>query len=137
MTSRPAHRDPRRIALVFAGGAVGASLRAWLGASLPPSTAGFPWATFTANVTGAFMLGLLSEFLLRRVRDEGRRHALQLTFGTGLLGGYTTYSSFAVETVTLLDDAPWLAAGYAAGTVVAGFAAAAAGWRLARGRGAS
>lgn len=125
------HLDPRWLALVFAGGAVGATMRAALGSLAAAQPGGWPWGTFIANVTGALALGFLTELLLRRVRDERRRQALQLTFGTGLLGGYTTYSSFAVETVALLGAAPWLGVAYGATTVIAGFAAAAGGWWLA------
>lgn len=132
VTARPAHRDPRRVALVFVGGATGATLRAGIGAVAATGAGQFPWGTFFANVSGALLLGFLSEVLLGLVRDERRRQSVLLTLGTGLLGGYTTYSSFAVETAALLTTAPWLAVAYAVGSVAAGFAAALAGWALGR-----
>ena len=122
---RPVHLRPRLVGLVVLGGAVGATLRDRLEAAAATPPGAFPWATFAINVSGAFALGALVELLALLVPDAARRRALQLTLGTGVLGGYTTYSSFALETVTLVErGAPALALGYAASSVVAGFAAA-------------
>src|SRR5699024_11239433 len=57
-----------------------------------------PVGTFLANISGAFLLGLLVESLSRRGADHGRRRDLRLLLGTGLLGGYTTYSALANDT---------------------------------------
>jgi CrcB protein len=83
---------------------------------------GFAAGTFIVNVTGSFLLGLLSETT-----------APALTIlGVGGLGAYTTFSSFARDTVALLDHRRlWLAAVYVAATAVAGIAAAALGCLLA------
>lgn len=137
LTARPAHLDLRRIGLVLAGGVVGTALRNWIETLSAPEPGMFPWATFAINVTGALLLGLLVEALARRVRDTRRRQALQLTFGTGLLGGYTTYSTFALETVALGDDELGLALGYAVASMVGGFLAAQLGMTLGRRGGAS
>lgn len=121
-------------AVVFVGGALGTAIRAGLEAALPAQPGGWPWPTFGINLSGAFVLGLLLELLSRRGPDEGTRRLLRLGFGTGLLGGYTTYSSFAVETVRLVlagEVAGGL--GYAVASVALGMAAAVAGM-LAAGR---
>lgn len=124
-----AHRDPRLLALVFAGGTVGTAVRAILENRFAPAAGAWPWATFLINVSGAFMLGLLLAGLLRRGADSGGRRTARLGLGTGVLGGYTTYSTFAVETAHL----GWpLGPGYALGTASLGIAAAAAGLALAR-----
>ena len=107
-------------------------------ARLLPGQAGWPVATLTVNLVGAFALGVLLETLiLRRPRARtGRR--IRLLFGTGLLGGFTTYSTLAVETVHLLESQPWQGIGYLVGSVVVGIAAAALGvWTAARATGAA
>lgn len=124
-TPRPAHLRPRLVALVVLGGAAGATLRDRIEAAAATPAGAFPWATFAINVSGAFALGALIETLAFLISDAARRRAVQLSLGTGLLGGYTTYSSFAVETVGLAErGAPLLALGYAAASVAVGFAAA-------------
>jgi len=72
------------------------------------------------NVVGAFALGLLLESLVRRGPDAGRRRDLRLLVGTGVLGGFTTYSALAVDTATLLGDALPIAINYGVGSVVLG-----------------
>ncbi|MCE4027489.1 CrcB family protein [Microbacterium sp. Au-Mic1] len=132
---------PLRLALVVVGGVIGTAARLGLGLALPtPSGHGLsavPWATLIANVVGAFLIGVLA------ARLPGS-HAVRVLLGTGVLGGFTTYSAFAVGTVTLWHAQPWLAAAYAIGSVVLGIGAAALGlgagrpgrWRWARPRAA-
>jgi CrcB protein len=111
---------------------VGTVVRAALETAFPAQPGGWPWATFAINVTGAFLLGLLLETLARRGPDAGARQLLRLGLGTGVMGGYTTYSTFAVETVRLLGAGAVLSGlGYALGTVLLGLAAALAGGRMA------
>lgn len=117
---------PLRLALVAAGGAIGTAARLGLGLLLPTAT-GIPWATLIANVLGAFLLGILAA----RLPGSSARRIL---LGTGVLGGFTTYSALAVGTVQLWHDQPLLAAGYALGSVVLGLAAAITGLRVARPR---
>jgi len=118
--------------VVFAGGALGTATRAALEAANPAPQGGWPWATFLINVSGAFVLGLLLELLSRRGPDVGARRLLRLGLGTGVMGGYTTYSTFALETVRLLEGgALLLGLGYALGSVLLGLAAAWAGTLLA------
>ncbi len=114
---------PRRLLLIFAGGAVGAVLRYLI--TLPTSPPYGPMlATFAINVTGAFALGLLVELLLRRVPDDDRRLTLQLLLRTGLLGGFTTYSALGLYGAELLRAGELgFGVGYAAATLVIGAAA--------------
>lgn len=101
---RPIHLHWKYIGLVFAGGAIGTCLR-YLLSTVIPAWQGLPIATFTVNVTGAFALGWLLETLSRGGPDQGLRRAVRLFVGTGILGGYTTYSSFAVDTDGLIASA--------------------------------
>ncbi|MEE1620907.1 fluoride efflux transporter FluC [Zafaria sp. J156] len=107
-------------ALVFAGGTIGTGLRIGV-AHLVPDAAGLPLGILVINVSGAFALGLLLAALAARGPDEGRRKRARLCAGTGLLGGYTTYSALATDTTLLLD------AGQAATAVLYGLGSAAAG----------
>lgn len=125
MSDRPLHLRPRYLALVFAGGAAGTLLRWGLALALPT---GWPVATLVANVTGAFVLGWLLEALARRGEDEAPGHGIRLLFGTGVLGGFTTYSAFAVDSVLL--GFTWPAVAYIAATIVGGAAASLAGIAL-------
>ncbi len=118
--------------LIVVGGMVGTALRAALAATFPAQPGGWPWATFVINISGAFALGLLLEALSRRGPDGGVRQYLRLGVGTGVLGGYTTYSTFAVESVRLLGGGALLVGfGYALASVLLGLAAALGGTLLA------
>lgn len=124
-----AHRDPLLLGVVFAGGAVGTAIRSLLGDAFPHRGDSWPWATFCINVIGAFLLGLLLEALVRSGEDTGVRRLLRLGVGTGVMGGFTTYSTFMVETTNL----PWpQAISYVVATVVLGGLAARTGIRTAR-----
>ncbi|MFJ3490163.1 fluoride efflux transporter FluC [Leifsonia aquatica] len=104
MTPRPpvpVHLHWRSVLLVFVGGALGTTVR-YLISSAVPSVYGLPVATFGINVLGAFVLGWLLEALALRGPDEGRRRSVRLFVGTGILGGFTTYSAFAVDTDGLI-----------------------------------
>jgi fluoride exporter len=128
---RPAHLHWRYVGLVALGGTLGTAARFALTETVP-AWHDVPVATFAVNVVGAFLLGVLLADLARRGRDEGTRRAVRLLVGTGFLGGFTTYSSLAVDTDALLRSGyAGLAVGYAVTTVVVGALAAAAGIRFA------
>ncbi|OMH31588.1 CrcB family protein [Tersicoccus sp. Bi-70] len=117
----------RWVLLVALGGMVGTGVREALALTFPAPPHGFPLTIFGINVVGAFVLGWLLEFLARRGPDEGGRRAARLGIGTGVLGGFTTYSALAVDTAQLAGTATGTALLYAAGSVVVGTAAAWAG----------
>jgi CrcB protein len=110
---------------VAAGGAIGGTLRWWLG-DVWPDGAGFGWTTFAINLTGAFALALLPAIAVVR-----RRPLLALALGPGVLGGYTTLSTYAAQGRALLADGrTGLAAAYLLGTLAACLVAVAAAGRL-------
>ena len=132
MSATPSsRRDPRLIALVFLGGALGTGARALIEQAAPFERGQWPWSTFTINITGAFLLGLLLETLARREALLGPVHGARALLGTGVLGGFTTYSAVALEAVRLSPGRGIL---YAVATTALGIAAAGAGFRLARSR---
>lgn len=67
-----------------------------------------PWATLVTNLVGAFVLATLLEVLVHAGPDEGIRRAVRLCLGTGLLGGFTTYSTLAVESGQRVMSGYWL-----------------------------
>lgn len=99
----PLHREWWALGTVALGGTVGTAMREGLSLLVPVSGA-FPAVIFGINVVGAFLLGVLLEALLRRGADGGRRRVLRLLLGTGVLGGFTTYSALATDTALLLGD---------------------------------
>ncbi|TDW30508.1 fluoride efflux transporter FluC [Cryobacterium psychrophilum] len=116
----PVHMRWQYLALVFVGGTGGTALREVLLLLDPGAIA----VTFAINVTGALLLGALLETLLRRGPDEGRRRGTRVLLGTGVLGGFTTYSALATDTSLLLADGSVGAALlYAGGTLILGAAA--------------
>ncbi|SEE62615.1 fluoride efflux transporter FluC [Ruania alba] len=114
-------------ALVAVGGAAGTLARFGLTEAFGPPD-GVPWATLTANLLGAFALGVLLEALLRAGAEDRTRRAFRLGLGTGFLGGLTTFSSLALETERLLTGGQFaVAAGYALASLALGLVAALAG----------
>lgn len=91
----------KNLALVAAGGGIGASLRYLTGiAALRWFGPNFPWGTLVVNVVGSFFMGLIAEFIIRRL---GAGTDLRLFLMTGLLGGYTTFSAFSFDAVLMLE----------------------------------
>ena len=127
----PPHLDVRLVALVALGGAVGTGVREAIALTWPAAPAGFPLAVFVINIAGSFALGLLLEALSKHGADEGRRRITRLALGTGVLGGFTTYSSFATDVALRLGSSTGVALGYAAASILLGCLAAFAGIALA------
>ena len=122
--------DPRELAAVFAGGALGALARALLEDALPHAPGTWPWATFAVNVAGALLLGWAVTRLQERLPLSAYRRPF---LGTGICGGLTTFSAFQVELLQMLDaghDA--LALGYASASIAAGAVAVALATNLVR-----
>ena len=117
-------------AVVGGGGAVGALARAGLAELWPHRPDEWPWATLVTNATGSALLGVLLVVLAARYpRDRYARPLL----GTGVLGGYTTFSTFSVDAAQLIRfDRPGVALGYVVATVVAILLGALLGLVLAR-----
>ena len=90
----------RDVGLVMAGGTVGTAARETLILAIP-TVARLPLAILTANVVGAFALGLLLESLTLRGDDSGTRRHVRLLLGTGVLGGFTTYSALSLDVAAL------------------------------------
>jgi CrcB protein len=126
---------PRLAALVAVGGTAGTAARAQLEAALPAQAGGWPWTTFLINVAGSLLLGVLLESLLRSGDDTGWRRAVRMGCGTGLVGGFTTYSTFVLEVERLLQGGH-TAVGvlYALVSVLGGLAAAGVGIAIAGAR---
>jgi fluoride exporter len=116
---------PRLLAAVAVGGALGALARWGLGEVVPDGS-GFPWTTFGINVSGSFLLALLPAFAVVR-----RHRPLALGLGPGMLGGFTTLSTYAEQSRALLADGrAGLAASYVLGTLAVCVAAVAVAHRL-------
>jgi CrcB protein len=129
--SRAPHLRPGLVLLVAAGGAAGTLARHGLSASVP-AREGWPVATLLENLAGAFLLGLLLEALVRAGDETPALRRVRLGLGTGFLGGFTTFSAFALEVGRLLTSgSPVQAAGYFAVSVLGGLLACLAGVALA------
>jgi fluoride exporter len=113
--------DRREVAAIFAGGALGTLARAALAESFPRPATAWPWPTFAVNIAAAFLLCYFVTRLAERLPLSSYRRPL---LGTGLCGGLSTFSTMQLEILKMLDAHAWgLAAGYAAASVAAGFAA--------------
>lgn len=122
MSERP---GPGVLTVVAVGGALGSLGRYAVGLGLPHRVGEFPWGTMVVNLSGAFAIGLLVAYLM----DRPGSHPLARPFlGVGVLGGWTTYSAFAVDLLQLADAGRITALlAYAVGTLLLGTLAVGAG----------
>ncbi|MCG5472100.1 CrcB family protein [Micromonospora sp. LAH09] len=117
LTTRPA----TILLAIAAGGVLGALARAGLQHAAPHPPTGFPWATFTINTSGCLLIGVLMAVL----GHLGGGHPLARPFlGVGVLGGFTTFSAYAVDIQqALVAGAPGTALAYLAATLLGALAA--------------
>jgi len=98
-------------ALVALGSAIGGTFRYWLAGVVSQASSGtFPWGTLVVNVSGSALIGLFATL----TSVDGRflvPTEWRTFFMVGICGGYTTFSSFSLQTLTLAQDGEWLAAG--------------------------
>lgn len=111
------------------GSALGGMARHWIGGMAAARIAGpFPWGTFLVNVTGSFLIGVLAAIPETSLPVTGKAFLI-----VGVLGGYTTFSAFSLQTMMLMKDgASAMAVAYAVASVAACPVAAGLGWALMR-----
>jgi fluoride exporter len=118
------------VLLVALGGAIGAASRYGVSLAFGSRTETWPWATFSINVVGSLLIGVLAGWLSSRA-DGGEPWRLLL--GVGVLGGFTTFSAYSLETLRLIERQDYMgAASYSVGSVIAGLVAVAVGVAIAR-----
>lgn len=119
-----------RLAVIALGGALGSGARYGVAEAMPHAPGTVPWSTVTVNVSGGFLLGLIMVFLL----DEwSPRRYVRPFLGVGFLGGYTTFSTYMLDTLALLEPGQRATAVlYLLGSLVVGLGAVWAGMVAAR-----
>lgn len=118
------------ILTVAAGGALGSVARYVASATLRAAAPGFPWGTLLVNVVGGLAMGAITAYAL--AKPGALSDPLRLGLTTGILGGFTTFSAFSVETMLLWRDGPAAAFANIAANVVLSLAACAIGLWLGR-----
>ncbi len=114
---------------VMAGGAIGAGARFLVSLALP-WRGNWPWATFAVNLLGGLLMGLLAGALLRGQVSE----TMRLFLGVGILGGFTTFSAFSLESIQMIERGQWgVALGYVVASCVGALLALALGYGMVRG----
>jgi fluoride exporter len=119
--------DLRALLAIAFGGGIGSVLRYMVAILVTTRTGpGFPWSTLVINVTGSVLIGIIAE--ITQTRAVAASNIERLFWMVGVLGGYTTFSTFSLDVVTLGGDrAALLAVAYAVGSVILGVLGAAAG----------
>jgi CrcB protein len=116
---------PGLLAAIATGGVLGSLGRWTVGLALPHTPSQVPWGTFVVNVTGSAAMGVLVVWVLSMDRPHPW---LRPFLGVGVLGGWTTFSSYAVEGRDLFaSGSPWLGLGYVLGSLVVGLFAVGVG----------
>ena len=120
--------------IVFIGAGLGGALRHGVNiASTRLLGLGFPYGTFIVNVVGSLFMGLFAGYFAFR---PGVGQHVRLFLTTGILGGFTTFSTFSLDAALLIERHAWgLALGYAVGSLAAGISALFLGLALFRGGG--
>lgn len=120
--------------IVFVGAGIGGALRHGVNVGAARLLGyGFPFGTFIVNVLGSFAMGLLAGFFVYRA---GIPQHMRLFLTTGILGGFTTFSTFSLDAALLIERNSWgMAAGYVVGSVAAAIAALFFGLAVFRGGG--
>lgn len=99
----------QNILLIFIGAGIGGVLRYWVASGMYLLLGRqFPYGTLIVNISGCFLMGILFVFTLERLGSTGSQ--LRALLLIGLLGGYTTFSSFSIETIKLFENGNWLSA---------------------------
>ncbi|MBS1677963.1 MAG: fluoride efflux transporter CrcB [Actinobacteria bacterium] len=112
--------DRRELGAIYAGGVIGALGRVGLAEALPHGAEAWPWATFIVNMVGAALLGWFVTRLGERLPPSTYRRPF---LGTGVCGALTTFSTLQLELFKLFEaGCTGLAVGYAAATLIGGFA---------------
>lgn len=102
-----------QVLAIAAGGAAGSVLRFWMSGWVHSLVGrGFPYGTLAVNVLGCLLMGLLFVMFVERLSLDSAVRAGVLI---GVLGGFTTFSSFSIETINLIEEGLWLKAGLNAG----------------------
>ncbi|HOZ28502.1 MAG TPA: fluoride efflux transporter CrcB [Hyphomonadaceae bacterium] len=118
------------VLLVALGGGLGAAGRFGVSLAVPARVDAWPWATFGINVFGSLLIGVLAGWLSSR-GEAGEPWRLFL--GVGVLGGFTTFSAYSLETMRMIERNDWVGAStYSIGSVIAGLAAVAIGLAMAK-----
>jgi len=118
------------VLLVALGGGLGAAGRFGVSLAVPTRADAWPWATFGINVAGSLLIGVLAGWLSSR-GEAGEPWRLFL--GVGVLGGFTTFSAYSLETMRMIERNDWIGAStYSIGSVIAGLAAVAIGLAMAK-----
>ena len=115
------------------GGMLGASGRYALELAWAHPDGSVPWATMLTNASGCLLIGVLMVYVVEAGPGAGRHRLVRPFLGVGVLGGYTTFSTYAVQTDALLARGrPLLALGYLLGTLLAALLAVVLGVTVAR-----
>jgi len=111
----------KQFALVFIGGGFGSALRFLIGKWLNNPNNGIPYGTFTANVLGSFLIGIILGYV---VKNQSIGQTTALLLATGFCGGFTTFSTFAYENHIFLKSGDFLSfAVYTLASIILGFVA--------------
>ena len=109
----------KNLLLVFVGGGLGNTLRYIIGKYLNSHESGIPWGTFTANILGSFLIGII---LGLAAKNDTFSHSQTLLLATGFCGGFTTFSTFAYENHIFLKSGDFFSfAIYTIASFIVGF----------------